>query len=378
MQIKQVAPKPILPDAWTNIQNLGKSSDFSNPMHFSNSNYRRDSKSRTMEEDFQSLNGISKKLFESPFSTPTTTAQGKKGSSSTKGEKEMFGSASVSAKRSRSVLPKIRKGIKWNFPVTSDMKLDLAELQAIAYVYHPEKDKSKRLVKSRGIEAYRADFDTLTPGQMINHKTVTLVCMRANWVQENYTRGSVWYLPPAFADNVFLGKTIEELIDIYCKDWMPSYPRFKYIYVPINTSSDHWFFMVISMQLQTIYHLDSFCGIGDVKPRTARISIISRTLQKMVSSSFYGTTFLGRSIEFNEWPIEEAHDIPNCGHSNNAAVWVIDWLDMDQTFTPNIQGELKENMIRVKTAANLVFGLYNDMWTFIEEEANNFWALISN
>ncbi|WJX88821.1 hypothetical protein P8452_70865 [Trifolium repens] len=180
MQIKQVAPKPILPDAWTNIQNMGKSSDFSNPMRFSKSNYRRDLKSRTMEEDFQSLNGISKKLFESHFSTPTTTAQGKKGSSSTKGKKTMFGSASVSAKRSRSVLP---KGIKWNFQVTSDMKLDLAELQAIAYVYHPEKDKSERLVKSRGIEAYRADFDTLTPGQMINHKIVTLVCMRANWVQ---------------------------------------------------------------------------------------------------------------------------------------------------------------------------------------------------
>jgi hypothetical protein len=32
--------------------------------------------------------------------------------------------------------------------------------------------------------------------------------------------------------------------------------------------------MVISMQLQTIYHLDSFCGIGDVKPRRATISII--------------------------------------------------------------------------------------------------------
>jgi hypothetical protein len=109
MQIKQATPKPVLPDAWTNIQNLGKSSDLSNPMRFSNSNYRRDSKGRTMEEDFKALNGISKKLFNSPFSTPTTTAQGKKGSSSTKGKKTMFGSASVSAKRSRSVLPKVIK-----------------------------------------------------------------------------------------------------------------------------------------------------------------------------------------------------------------------------------------------------------------------------
>jgi hypothetical protein len=35
-------------------------------------------------------------------------------------------------------------------------------------------------------------------------------------------------------------------------------------------------------------------------------------------------------------------------------------------------------MMRVKTAAVLVIGLYNEMWTFIEEEAKNFWALISN
>ncbi|WJX13366.1 hypothetical protein P8452_03761 [Trifolium repens] len=95
----------------------------------------------------------------------------------------------------------------------------------------------------------------------------------------------------------------------------------------------------------------------------------------MVTSGVYGTTFIGRSLEFKEWPIEEAHNIPNCGHSNNAAVWVIDWIDMDQCFTPNLQGE---NMVRVKTAAILVLGLYNDMWTYIEEEAKNFWELIAN
>jgi hypothetical protein len=40
--------------------------------------------------------------------------------------------------------------------------------------------------------------------------------------------------------------------------------------------------------------------------------------------------------------------------------------------------QLKENFVRVKTAAILVLGLYNDMWTFIEEEAKNFWALIAS
>jgi hypothetical protein len=44
MQINQTVPKPILPDAWTSVQNLGRSSDLSNPMRFSNSNYRSNSK----------------------------------------------------------------------------------------------------------------------------------------------------------------------------------------------------------------------------------------------------------------------------------------------------------------------------------------------
>jgi hypothetical protein len=34
----------------------------------------------------------------------------------------------------------------------------------------------------------------------------------------------------------------------------------------------------------------------------------------MVTSGVYGTTFIGWSLEFKEWPIEEAHGIPNCGH----------------------------------------------------------------
>jgi hypothetical protein len=58
---------------------------------------------------------------------------------------------------------------------------------------------------------------------------MTLVSVRAMWVQENYNRGAVWFLPPAFADDIFLGLPINQLIDRYCKDWMPPYPKLKYV-----------------------------------------------------------------------------------------------------------------------------------------------------
>jgi hypothetical protein len=37
----------------------------------------------------------------------------------------------------------------------------------------------------------------------------------------------------------------------------------------------------------------------------------------MVASPFYGTTFYDRNLLINDWPIEEARGIPNCGHRFN-------------------------------------------------------------
>ncbi|KAK2363006.1 ubiquitin-specific protease ESD4 [Trifolium repens] len=361
---KQNSPKPALPDAWTNIETRKNPTDLSTRL--ATSSFRR-VPNNIMDADTDALNQISKKLFQSPYTTPNTTTQGKRGGSSSRGKK---GTTASVAKKGRMVLP---RGIKWNFAVTSDMQLDLPELQALAYIYHPDKDKQKTLVKSKGIEAFRYDFDTLRPGA----KIMTLVCGRAMWVQENYNRGAVWYLPPAFADDIFLGIPINQLIDRYCKDWMPPYPKLKYIYVPINTANDHWFLMVLSVQLGIVYHLDSHCRMEEVASRRATMTLICEHLHEVLASPFYGTTFWDRNVLINEWPIEEARGIPNCGHSNNAAVWLMDWIDMHQCFTPNLQGELKENTVRAKTAALLVIGLQNDIWTFIEDEAKTCWELIT-
>jgi hypothetical protein len=113
---KPSIPKPVIPEAWT-------------------SNYRRVEGNTMGDVDADTLNQISKQLFQSPYTTPKIPTQGKKGASSSRGKKTMTTST---AKKTRMVLP---RGIKWNFPVTADMQLDLSELQALAYVYHPDKDK---------------------------------------------------------------------------------------------------------------------------------------------------------------------------------------------------------------------------------------------
>jgi hypothetical protein len=43
----------------------------------------------------------------------------------------------------------------------------------------------------------------------------------------------------------------------------------------------------------------------------------------MVTAGFYGTTFFCRALEFKEWPIEEAHGIPNCGHRYEQNLYIV-------------------------------------------------------
>jgi hypothetical protein len=129
---KQNSPKPALPDAWTNNESRKNPTDLSTRL--STSSFRR-VPNNIMDADPDALNQISKKLFQSPCTTPNTTTQGKRGGSSSRGKK---GTTASVAKKGRMVLP---RGIKWNFAVTSDMQLDLPELQALAYIYHPDKDK---------------------------------------------------------------------------------------------------------------------------------------------------------------------------------------------------------------------------------------------
>jgi hypothetical protein len=131
---KHNSPKPALPAAWTNMEAIKNTTDLSNGMACATSSFRRFGNNAM--DDAEALNQISKKLvFQSPCTTPKIPTQGKKGGSSSKGKKTMSGSVS---KKTRMVLP---RGIKWNFAVTAEMQLDLTELQALAYIYHPDKDK---------------------------------------------------------------------------------------------------------------------------------------------------------------------------------------------------------------------------------------------
>jgi hypothetical protein len=64
------------------------------------------------------------------------------------------------------------------------------------------------------------------------------------------------------------------------------------------------------------------------------------TLTNIVNSPEYGAAFSSCGFNFNAWKVEEVGGIPNCGSSENSAVWVLDWLERHNYFADEVVGKV--------------------------------------
>ncbi|KAK7259890.1 hypothetical protein RIF29_25505 [Crotalaria pallida] len=129
-------------------------------------------------------------------------------------------------------------------------------------------------------------------------------------------------------------------------------------YVPIQENG-HWFLMVISIDDQTIYHLDSNLHVDMILPRCRAMRKMCNVIHQIVNSAYFGGN-IHRQQEYCDWEMTKARGIPNTGNSDSSSVWVVDWLEMDDSFQPNLLiGVLKEAHVRVKTSIGLLMGPYN-------------------
>ncbi|KAJ1381288.1 Ulp1 protease family, C-terminal catalytic domain [Sesbania bispinosa] len=112
-------------------------------------------------------------------------------------------------------------------------------------------------------------------------------------------------------DDVLGGCTTDELISNYARVWMQPYPDLKYIYVPIKDSSEHWFFMVISLEEQLIYFLDSYLRWEDIRRITTRN--VCEALTNIMTSEAYPEDFLNSGDKIDEWELFVARNVINGG-----------------------------------------------------------------
>lgn len=64
------------------------------------------------------------------------------------------------------------------------------------------------------------------------------------------------------------------------------------------------------------------------------------TLTNIVNSPEYGAGYATCGFNFNDWKVKKVGGIPNCGSSENSAVWVLDWLERHQNFAYEVVGKV--------------------------------------
>ena len=64
------------------------------------------------------------------------------------------------------------------------------------------------------------------------------------------------------------------------------------------------------------------------------------TLTNIVNSPEYGSTYAACGFNFNAWRVEKVGGIPNCGSSENSALWVLDWLKRHSCFAEEVVGKV--------------------------------------
>ncbi|KAL2965990.1 hypothetical protein AAZX31_16G092400 [Glycine max] len=174
-----------------------------------------------------------------------------------------------------------------------------------------------------------------------------------------YRTRSVWCMPPAFAVDVINGSPVETLIQHYGKDWMPPFSNLNLIYITIVQNSAHWYLMVIDINDRKIYHLDCDLTSETAYERKDSIKIMANVMLSVLEIVFPTQEFVIGFDGMDCWDIVEARGIPNCGSSEKSSLWVLEWMQMEESFVSLLYGVLEEKAVRMKVAMIVLLGTHN-------------------
>ncbi|KAJ1376080.1 hypothetical protein SESBI_50333, partial [Sesbania bispinosa] len=118
--------------------------------------------------------------------------------------------------------------IKTRFSPTTDMQLTMDQVHMAVYAFHTSSDYSETIFKVGQIFGTIAMFNTLCPERNVSQQILSMVAAKNNWVQQHSSAPTYWCLPPSFAIDIAEGKTLEEMIKTYAKDWMHAYDDLRY------------------------------------------------------------------------------------------------------------------------------------------------------
>ncbi|KAJ1378730.1 Ulp1 protease family, C-terminal catalytic domain [Sesbania bispinosa] len=331
------------------------------------SNHKRSLDRPTLDEKKKNheekSSGIMKKLFKSP-STSGTKKVNRVVSSQTESNAQILESNKLMNATARgkttqdnpdnpqkddsTSMGKVdQKVVRTRFPLSAEMGLSTDEVQVATYIFGLHVDLSEVVFKIGVTRATIKEFECFYPGR-----------------------------PIEIDEDILGGLSKENIARLYIMEWMNPFTCLKYIYVPIKEDNGHVYLMVVSMEEQTIYHMDSSPDGARMKDRRDNIKKPSEILVYLMVSEWFSISYVNSPNNIDVWDIKGitppqagSHGLCLAHCSNDSALWVLQWMAMDFAFQPNVHGLVNENVVRIKTTLTLLLGSHNELRKNLEARA---------
>ncbi|KAJ1387623.1 Ulp1 protease family, C-terminal catalytic domain [Sesbania bispinosa] len=244
--------------------------------------------------------------------------------------------------------------VKTKFKPSLEMDLTPTEVHLSLYIFRVDGDSSECLIKIGNVVYTRGSLDCLCPDKRVDRELVRLLARKITYIQQQQESQTVWCLPPTFVWDVLRGNHVPKLLDDYTEVWMPPSQTVKYIYVPFEAYDGHWSLFVVGLHEAMLYYFDSFEDPETLPERQRIIHTVVNSIGQMVHCKPYPAEIYSAYHEVGEWEITNVNSVTNTTDLLNSGAAVLDWMSMAKAFTANVSPMKNANLVRMKTALNLV------------------------
>ncbi|MED6194201.1 hypothetical protein PIB30_026318 [Stylosanthes scabra] len=192
--------------------------------------------------------------------------------------------------RRRSFFQKIQDWMPMAFKVPEDMFLAAKEIACATYIFGPEVSNptsSDELLVTTGANFInRKCLFTLVPGEQVLD---TLAYHLTNEHKKLFKVSSMWYLPTIFSQLALSWtRSPDNLREQFANKYMDKVDNVSRIFVPIHDGNKHWFLMIVDMNKDRIFLLDSAKSTSSNYHRRFSVETMVIFIERMFSHhSFY-------------------------------------------------------------------------------------------
>ncbi|CAK8569876.1 unnamed protein product [Lathyrus sativus] len=96
-------------------------------------------------------------------------------------------------------------------------------------------------------------------------------------------------------------------------------------------------------------------------------------VQIMVQTNYFPPNFLFEAQHLDNWDMAEPVGFVSEGFCQHSAAWVLQWLAMGSSFTPNLHVMQMNDVVRMKVAIDLLLGDHNEYKEILMDKAEKAW-----